>query len=185
MENAMLKAKRFSNRYGWLVIVAATWLPCGDSQAAPQWSTCAPAEVTTYQGRIHVRCQSPVAPGIVFLALSTTDPQFASRMLGIGVAAFVSGKSLTVFFDPSDLSGQAVGCMNTDCRLIQALGIVEPTPASSPSPPPTPRPPTPAELACLNACSVGEGSCMAAAHSAADRQACVSDRKSCDQACRP
>lgn len=184
----MPRAKLLSSGLKWLLLVAAAWGPCLESQAAPQWAACAPTEVTTFEGRIHVRCQDPVAPSIVFLALSTADARFAARTLGVGVAAFAAGKGLSVLFDPDDLSGQAIGCLNADCRLIQALGIrdpVLPTPAPSPPAPQEPSEPITSRTQCLEACADERDVCMEGAHSGPERGRCVTAKTQCDRRCPP
>jgi hypothetical protein len=38
--------------------------------------------------------------------------------------AHVTGKQLYINYDPSDTSGEAIGCMATDCRLIRYAVIL-------------------------------------------------------------
>jgi hypothetical protein len=39
----------------------------------------------------------------------------------LGVVA--ARRPLGVTYDPNDLSGAAIGCINSNCRLIQAIGL--------------------------------------------------------------
>ena len=61
--------------------------------------------------------------GIFFFAVSTQDAQFAARVLSVITTAQVAGRTLTILYDPADLSGAAIGCQNNDCRLIRAVGF--------------------------------------------------------------
>jgi hypothetical protein len=48
---------------------------------------------------------------------------------------------------------------------------------------PVPQPPPPNNQACLNSCGAGQSDCMSAAHSTAEKQACVQDYKNCKACC--
>jgi hypothetical protein len=84
-----------------------------------------PAEVAVFvkAPRIHVKCASPTN-GILYFATGTADAATAQRVLTVLTSALVSGKALSIVYDPSDLSGAAIGCLNTDCRLIVTVSIV-------------------------------------------------------------
>ena len=94
----------------------------GRARAAETFVSCTPVQVMTYQGRVHVRCSAAVG-GIVFFAVSTQDTAFAARVLSLLTTAQVAGRTITILFDPADLSGAAIGCQNSDCRLIRAVGF--------------------------------------------------------------
>jgi hypothetical protein len=93
-----------------------------EAQAAETSISCTPVDVVTFQGRVHVRCAAPVA-GIVFFAVSTQDSAFVARVLSVIATAQVAGRTLSIRYDPTDLSGAAIGCQNNDCRLILAVGF--------------------------------------------------------------
>jgi len=103
-----------------VVIVIA--LLAGPVEAAETWTSCVPVQVATYQARIHVRCAAAVG-GISFFAAATQDAAYAARLLNILTAAQLGGRTLQILFDPADLSGAAIGCATTDCRLIRAAGF--------------------------------------------------------------
>jgi len=94
----------------------------GKSAIAAQTTfTCTPVDVADFpKSRIHVRC-SPADGAIQWFALSVADQQEASRVLSLAAAALVAKKHLTIWYDPADLSGAAIGCLTTDCRLIQGI----------------------------------------------------------------
>ena len=94
----------------------------GSAQAAPTWITCNPAESMTFPERIHVKCASAVG-NIIFFALGTNDEAAAARALSVINTALVAGRALTVLYDPADTGGTTIGCLASDCRLIQAVGI--------------------------------------------------------------
>jgi hypothetical protein len=81
-----------------------------------------PTEVMTYAARIHVRCAASVG-GIRYFALSTSDAANAARVLSVLTTAQVAGRTLTILYDPADISGAQIGCLVADCRLIQAAGF--------------------------------------------------------------
>jgi hypothetical protein len=83
--------------------------------------SCNIVEVGFFVGsRIHVLC-NPGAGAIIFFALSASTFD-ATRVLSLAETAEVTGRRLIIRFDPNDLSGQGtIGCLNTDCRLIQAV----------------------------------------------------------------
>jgi len=95
------------------------------SPAAPSaatFITCTPNQVMNFKGRVHVHCSTSFS-GISYFALSTADPSNAARVLSVASAALVSGRQVTILYDPADLSGAAIGCLNVDCRLIIAIGM--------------------------------------------------------------
>jgi citrate lyase alpha subunit len=113
---------------GWkLGLIAAGLLvwtlgAIGSAQAASTGITCTPTESMTYSARIHVKCASAVG-GIIYFALGTHDEAAAARALSVINTALVAGRSLAVLYDPADTSGTTIGCLASDCRLIQAVGI--------------------------------------------------------------
>ena len=83
---------------------------------------CTAQEAAVFPGsRIHVLC-NPGDGAISFFALSVSNPD-ASRVLSLIEAAVAARRPLGVTYDPSDLSGAAIGCINSNCRLIQAVGL--------------------------------------------------------------
>ena len=81
-----------------------------------------PVQVVAYAVRIHVQCQTAIG-GISYFALGTGDTANAARILSVLTTAQVAGRTLTILYDPADLSGAAIGCLNSDCRLIRAAGF--------------------------------------------------------------
>jgi hypothetical protein len=76
----------------------------------------------TFKGRIHVHCTTSFN-GISYFALSTSDPSFAARVLSTASTALVAGRQVGIWYDPADLSGASIGCLNSDCRLITGIGF--------------------------------------------------------------
>ncbi|MBI4510179.1 MAG: hypothetical protein HY698_11135 [Deltaproteobacteria bacterium] len=92
------------------------------ASAAATWIQCTPQESMTYANRVHVKCATAVS-GIRYFAVSTSNSSFAARVLSTVNSAVVAGRGLWVLYDPADLSGSSIGCQNSDCRLLQAVGI--------------------------------------------------------------
>lgn len=94
------------------------------SLEAAVWVTCTPLEVMPYVNaqRIHVKCAESYS-GIRYFAQSTTDTASVARSLSVLTTAQVAGRTLTIRYDPDDLSGANIGCLTSDCRLIIAVGF--------------------------------------------------------------
>lgn len=96
----------------------------GEARAQTVVHNCKPVEVASMDNRIHIRCA--VASGaIVYFALGTTrnanETAFALRALSLASTALVSGRNLAIRFDPNNTTGTAVGCLASDCRLIETI----------------------------------------------------------------
>lgn len=94
------------------------------AQGAPVDAACTPDEVTVFTTapRLHVRCAAAVG-NIRYFAVSTSDQGQAARVLSVINTALVAGRTLSIKYDPADLSGASIGCLNSDCRLIRAVGF--------------------------------------------------------------
>ena len=80
--------------------------------------TCTSNGVAVFSSRIHVECTTAASGGIRFFALGTTSSSHTARILTILSMAHVTGKSLSIAYDPNDTSGTTIGCLASDCRLI-------------------------------------------------------------------
>jgi hypothetical protein len=89
---------------------------------AETWAPCVPVGVVAYVRRIHVQCQTAIS-GVSYFALGTSDAPNVARILSVLTTAQVAGRTLSILYDPADLSGAAIGCSNVDCRLILAAGF--------------------------------------------------------------
>ena len=97
-------------------------LVASPAPALANFFLCTAQEAAIFPGsRIHVLC-NPGDGAIVYFALSVANPD-ASRVLSLIEAAVAARRPLGVTYDPNDLSGAAIGCINSNCRLIQALGL--------------------------------------------------------------
>lgn len=97
-------------------------------EATDAFHACTPHSVAIYNGRIHVRCTSPAAGGVLYddiwyFVVSTADSRKAARNLSMMMTAQVSGKTLGITFSWTDLSGAAIGCQIDDCRLISYMSM--------------------------------------------------------------
>jgi hypothetical protein len=87
---------------------------------ASNFFLCTAQEAAVFPGsRIHVLC-NPGDGQIAFFALSVGNPD-ASRVLSLAETAVASRLPLQIMYDPNDLSGTAIGCLATNCRLIQGI----------------------------------------------------------------
>ena len=84
---------------------------------------CKSVEVSTFENRIHVRCNTAASGGIVFFAVPTANSAHAARVVAILTAAHVAGKNIEVEYDPSDTSGGDFGCLPTNCRRMLSVRI--------------------------------------------------------------
>jgi len=86
--------------------------------------TCSPDLVVSANVRVVAHCASGYVidptTTIFWFAYPTRDTGNASRMLSLFETAKATGSTVTFYFDTTDLSGAAYGCLNTDCRAIWA-----------------------------------------------------------------
>jgi hypothetical protein len=94
-----------------------------DPAAPAAWHTCTSVGVAVYPSRIHVEC-SVAAGSIRFFALGTSNSAHTARVLSVLSMGHVTGKPLTIEYDPNDTSGTAIGCQANDCRLILSAAIL-------------------------------------------------------------
>lgn len=88
--------------------------------SASNFFLCTGQEAAVFPGsRIHVLC-NPGDGQITYFALSVGNPD-ASRVLSLAETAVAARLPLTIMYDPNDLSGAAIGCLTTNCRLIQGI----------------------------------------------------------------
>jgi hypothetical protein len=87
--------------------------------------TCSPSLVVSANVRVVARCPTGyvVDPTttIYWFAYPTKDSANASRMLSVFETAKATSSTLTFYFDTSDTSGTAYGCLASDCRAIWAV----------------------------------------------------------------
>ena len=83
---------------------------------------CRPVQVSISDKRVHVKCQVGVGK-IVFFAAATDDKGTATNYLTVMLDALSGKKQLLIDVVMDDLSGEAFGCMNADCRPISAVAI--------------------------------------------------------------
>jgi hypothetical protein len=101
-----------------LLPAVALSLSLASAPALADSASCTPTNVAVYPSRIHVKCAASVAGGIWFFALSTTDTAHTNRMLSLLTTALAGGRTLAIDYNPSTTAGTAIGCLSTDCRLI-------------------------------------------------------------------
>ena len=108
-----------------LGVVIAGLAAVHPARAEDKTFTCNPVDVADFPGkRIHVRC-SPGDGAIAWFALGVSNEAEANRVLSIAATAFAAKKQLTIWYDPSDLSGGSLGCQNADCRMIHGIRMFQ------------------------------------------------------------
>ena len=87
--------------------------------------TCTPDYVAAFSNRVHAHC-NPANGAIQWFAVCSTGSgsAFASRALSIFTTAKVTGKSLRVYYEPTDTSGTACGCDSANCRVITGAEVL-------------------------------------------------------------
>ena len=85
---------------------------------------CVPQNVAVFSNRIHIKCDTADTDGIRYFAAPTTDSKHVARILSLLLTAKASGKRVGVDYNSYDLSGAAIGCATSDCRLIRWVYIV-------------------------------------------------------------
>jgi hypothetical protein len=105
------------------VIGACTLIASSAPVSAQTFFSCTAMEAAVFPGsRIHVLCNPGDGSGaaITYFALSVADAD-SSRVLSLAATAVAARRPLNILYNPSDLSGAAIGCLNTNCRLIQGI----------------------------------------------------------------
>ena len=95
----------------------------GEVRAGDVWADCTPNSVATFPDRVHVRCTPTIGGGVIYFAVNASETAFASRFISMATAGIVSGRTLSVSFDPIDKSGATFGCGFSDCRRAKGLVI--------------------------------------------------------------
>lgn len=86
-------------------------------------TSCTPANVAVYTNRIHVKCAASTSGGIWYFALATTDTAHVNRTLSLLSTALAGGRTLSIDYNPSTTAGTSIGCLSTDCRLINWIAM--------------------------------------------------------------
>lgn len=94
-----------------------------ESSMIPTSVICTPTGAATFSNRIHIRCAQSFS-GVVFFAYRSSDSAGAARYMSMATSALISGRNVRIFYDPADLSGTNIGCLTSDCRLLQGLEIL-------------------------------------------------------------
>jgi len=103
-------------------ILRARLVQAAAPSAGVTW-TCNPNLVVSANVRVVAHCATPYTNGtitIYWFAYPTSDSGNASRMLSLFETAKATGSTVTFYFDTADLSGDAYGCLDGDCRAIWA-----------------------------------------------------------------
>ncbi len=83
---------------------------------------CQPVQISVSPNRIHVKCATGIGK-IVYFASPTKDQNTASLYLSLFTTAITARKQLVIDVVMADLSGEAFGCANADCRVIGGLAL--------------------------------------------------------------
>ena len=86
-------------------------------------ASCTPSNVAVLSNRIHVKCAASVAGGIWYFALPTSDSAHANRTLSLLTTALAGGRPLSIDYNPSSTAGTSIGCLSSDCRLINWIAM--------------------------------------------------------------
>jgi hypothetical protein len=95
--------------------------PAARAAVSASYFACTPNQVGVFTNRVHVRCTTSVNISgnlIYYWAYPTSDSAGASRFLSLFETAKATGTTVTVFYDPNDLTGSTFSCGNSDCRRI-------------------------------------------------------------------
>ncbi len=108
-------------------LISSTLTFLGCSIAIPAFFTapananyvlCTPTNVGVFPERIHIRCTQNFG-GVIYFAVSTSNANFANRVLDVWKTGLTTGRQVGIDYNPSDLTGSSVGCLNQDCRIIR------------------------------------------------------------------
>jgi hypothetical protein len=117
---------------GIVFVAAVLLLSSSAAKAKPNllsyWQ-CTPDYVAAFSNRVHAHCAAPYVyntQNIYWFAVCSTGSgsPFASRALSIFTTAKVTGKTLRVYFEPTDTSGTNCGCDSNNCRAISGAEVL-------------------------------------------------------------
>jgi hypothetical protein len=111
--------------------LAATLLGTPESNAADTSCWCNPVHPAVFETRIHIRCNAATGgdecgyryPKFKYFAFPTSKPIYKDMWLlfvayGSSAPNDRPTRPVRIYFDPNDTSGQAWGCLASDCRTI-------------------------------------------------------------------
>jgi hypothetical protein len=99
----------------------------------PDYS-CVPVEVAVFADRAHVECAAPAPKtrgsypvdtghSIVYFSVSKSDSDWAGRFVHVANLAMASGLPMIIRYRSGDYSGEAHGCVRSDCRTPEAFSL--------------------------------------------------------------
>ena len=98
-------------------IVGACAFMASPAPASAKILKCAAQAVAVIpEWRIHLRC-SPGDGAIDYFAFNITHLD-SSRVLSLAATAVAAKRAIYISYNENDLSGAAIGCLNSNCRLI-------------------------------------------------------------------
>jgi hypothetical protein len=99
-----------------LAVMFAALLTTQQAAAAVHSFACDVREVATLHNRVHLLCN--IQGYLMYLAVPTSSPDEAQRLLAMGNAALTAppGQTFWVTYDVTDYQGTAYGCLAKDCR---------------------------------------------------------------------
>ena len=112
---------------GIIAVVTLSAHPVTAAPATGVWYQCAPDIVVSANVRVVAHCAAGyfinATTTVFWFAYPTQDSANASRMLSLFETAKATGSAITFYFDTTDVSGDAYGCVDTNCRAIWAATI--------------------------------------------------------------
>ena len=121
-------------RCGFLLIIAGLLDFTGSTLAGTLTCNCLPIEILEADNRFHVLCAEPKSQEggypldgsdrIQFFAVPKSDTEFARRFVHITQTALISGLVVQFLYTNGDKSGEAFGCVATNCRKPFAFSLL-------------------------------------------------------------
>lgn len=87
------------------------------------WVLCTPVEVAVLNNRISLKCSESYGQGIRFFAFPTSETAASARFLSLLSTAQVAGRTLSILYDPADLSGADFTCAVSNCRALHGAAF--------------------------------------------------------------
>lgn len=81
---------------------------------------CKVAGVFENEARVHLRCDKPAGP-ITFFAVPLSKLNHAKNFVSVSTAAMLAGRTVEVFYNTTDTSGNTFGCLSSNCRYASAV----------------------------------------------------------------
>lgn len=117
-----------------VILILVSSIPTAGADFSRDFN-CVPLEVSVLDNRAHVLCAEPSDHRggypvdneyrITYFAVPLSQEDWSSRFVYVGNIAMAAGMPIRFSYISGDYSGEAFGCLRTDCRVPWAFALVK------------------------------------------------------------